>query len=365
MLLLALLSAGVNCFAQRSKSEADAFEISTDHFRRQFFFDLGDGNKMELKLTEKGDIDSVKDIESVLLDAVSDIFKVSDSVYDKLTSKKIFYTIDGNNLKKIRIQTWKDNSVRDYIIIDDKPGRLKILQDTLIITKELYTVRAHSFFTLKPEQHYYRIILSLNNLRDLGSYMGGTLNAKVKTLQTNLNSWVYKNGAVRLKADSSIYAAAKAGNISGGDIFIVRGSIDAQNYKSYFVPSISLSLSFVSNKEFIRRELGVGTEFHFLFSKNAERDLRTRRNLFVVMSYGKAAIDTKGKKVNGGAISLYPYLSFGWLVDRRGNYYDKHTVKLGWGRLALFGGSTKVEPTFYFHDFFKEFTPSLRVVQQF
>jgi hypothetical protein len=63
--------------------------------------------------------------------------------------------------------------------------------------------------------------------------------------------------------------------------------------------------------------------------------------------------------------SLQVIISIGYLIRRDGAYFDKHSLRLGMGRLSLFEGKTQIEPMLYFHDLFREVTPGIRWIQRF
>ena len=66
-----------------------------------------------------------------------------------------------------------------------------------------------------------------------------------------------------------------------------------------------------------------------------------------------------------GYTKISPAISIGYLIRRKGDFYEKNTFKLGLGRYAPFGGSLRIEPAFYFKNLFKGITPSLRITQYF
>ena len=103
-------------------------------------------------------------------------------------------------------------------------------------------------------------------------------------------------------------------------------------------------------------------ENHFRFDTNDSGNLDTYINDFLTLIYERENIMTGNLN---GVTRLSPALSLGYLIRKSGDLYEENTFKLGLGRYAAFAGSLRIEPTFYFHDFFKEFSPSLRVTQYF
>lgn len=364
-MLALLISAAAATYAQYAKQIQDPFDVSPENFKRQFFFDLGNGNKAEIKLTEKSNLDYLKNLDSLVKIVEQDLLPFRDSFTDPLASRRIFYMMDAPGMVKIRVQNLPAPASSDYIKTDGVIAFLKITQDSLVITGRVRRKPVAAFFPLRPAWDYYRISFYLNDLNDLTRYMDGRLNEKIAVLHDNLDKvWLAKNGKVQIRSDSSITAVADRGNIGGGDLYIVRYSVDVQNYKNHFVPSATISAAIVSSHNLIRREFALSTEFHFLFSTDSAGKTHSYPNLFLTLSYGSARIDPKAIRSSSAAVNLYPYISLAYLIKRKGEFYDKHSFKIGVGRFTLFGGSTKVEPSFYFSNFFKTLTPSFRIVQQ-
>jgi hypothetical protein len=90
--------------------------------------------------------------------------------------------------------------------------------------------------------------------------------------------------------------------------------------------------------------------------------LKTFRNDFVTLTYGQAKV-----KKNSAAkdVSFLNVFSLGYLVKQKGNYFEKNTFRVGAGQISLFSGKIKIEPLFYFNNFFKGVTPGLRLMAYF
>ncbi|MEO6671088.1 MAG: hypothetical protein ABIN36_16520, partial [Ferruginibacter sp.] len=341
--------AAISTHAQYSNKIQDPFDVSPENFKRQYFFELGNGNRAEIKLTEISNLDYLKNVDSLLEVVVKDLMPLRDSFADPLASRRIQYMMDAPGLVKIRIQNFPGPASSDYIKSDGVIASLKITQDSLFITGRVRGKPASAFFPLKPAYDYYRICFYLNDINDLAGYMDGRLNEKVARLHDNLDKrWIYKKGKVQTSRDSTITAMANRGRIGGGDLYIVRFSVDAQNYKYRFVPSATISGAIVSSRNLTRREFAIGTEFHFLFSNDIAGKTHSYPNLFITVSYGSTKIDPKAMRSAYASVNLLRYISLAYLVDRKGEFYDKHSFKIGIGRFSLFGGSTRVEPGFYF-----------------
>lgn len=364
ILLFMLLITGImeEMHGQSADTAADLYDVSPASFRRRFFFDLGDYNRMELKCTAANDLDALANIDSILAVVKKDLYVFRDSFANPMFTYRLWYNMDGSDVKKIRVQRTSKPNTSDFVIISGKPAQLKITQDTVIITCRLTRNKVSAFFPMRPQYDYYQVCFYLNDLQQLAAYMDGRLNDKIALLRRDYKfDWRRDNGRILLKADSTISVTNARGYIGEATAFFLRLSTDFQNYKDHFVPATTLSAHLVSKINQVRREFSFATEFHFLFKKENDR-LRTYKNIFLNVAYGRARVEPASSFNNRVAVQLQTYLAAAVLVKRSGTYYDPHTMRLGIGQLLLFG-TTRIEPAFYFHDVFKNVTPSLRLVQ--
>ena len=155
---------------------------------------------------------------------------------------------------------------------------------------------------------------------------------------------------------------SQEGSEAGGDFFTLRFSVDAQNYKNYFVPAFSLGGGLIISHDEFKRDIGLLWEPNFFFAKNAQGNLQTFRNDFLTLTFGQGPVRDFSPLKESTFITV---ISFGYLIHRQGEFIDKRSFRIGAGNLSLFEGKTKIEPSFYFTDFFKHVTPSLRWIQSF
>ena len=359
-----LISAKENLFAQTSNTEK-TFELPANNIKRKFLISLDKGDKMQIELTDISDIKYLRNVDSLVKMFINDVKALKDSllIQDELISRRIDYIIDTSSRKKIRILKFPQTG-SSFLVDKSDIALLKLEQDTITITGVVATQSTGIFFRKQTELHYYRVSFFLNNLEDLSAYRDGRLNEKINSLKKNVSTnWSEKGGITHLKKDPSITAATAGGHIGGGDFLSLRFSVDAQNYRNYFVPSATLGFAIVTNNNLIRREFSIVSEQHFLFArKDSTNKPETFRNSFLTLSYGRTALKNIDSKFSS---SLYPFISVGYLIKRRGDFYDKNTFKVGVGKISLFGGTTKIEPVFYFNNFFKGVTPSFRITQSF
>jgi hypothetical protein len=364
-----MLVTGINgkTIAQNEPTLTNAdkvFNLPNGYLKRSFTADLGKGNKMQIELTDLEDLDRFKNIDSLLRIFLQDMIPFKDSLSDELASKRIDYLTDGLGRKKIRIRLSKPDGA-SFLLQQGNISVLKLEQDTVVFSGSyLYTV---STTILKPftEMHYYRLSFFVNQLSDLNGFLVLNLNEKVSAIQKNKKSrWIKGDDAVwHIKnGDKSIYANHQpAGYNSGtgtGDYLTSLTTVNIQNYKNYFVPSVSLGIGLGFNNGKIKQEIGVLWEPNFLFSKNVSGGLHTYRNDFLTFSYKRTL---PGKEHEAPAFSFSNGFTIGYLIRRSGDFYEKNTVRIGMGRVSLFNNKINIEPVIYFNNFFKGVTPGLKL----
>lgn len=348
-------------------SNADrVFNIPADQVKRSFTVNLGKGNVMKVELTDIEDLERFKNIDSLVKIFLQDMNPLKDSLADELSSKHIDYLTDELGRKKIRIRISKPVG-SSFLLQQGNLAALKLEQDTIVFSGSyLYTVTST---LLKPfkEIRYYRLSFFVNQWTDLNQLSATGLNEKVSTIQKNRKSrwkkdsdgnWHIKNG------DPSIFSDHQpAGYVSGtGDYLTSLTSTAFQNYKNYFVPSASLGIGLVFSNGKIKRELGLLWEPNFFFSKNAQGSLQTYRNDFLTFSYRRSSLKN-GNDIP--AVSFLNAFSFGYLIRRSGDFFDKNSMRFGVGAVSLFKNRINIEPVFYFNNLFKGITPGLRLAVNF
>jgi hypothetical protein len=135
-----------------------------------------------------------------------------------------------------------------------------------------------------------------------------------------------------------------------------------QNYKHYFVPSFSLGVGVIISTPHFKRDIVLSWDPHFFFAKDGHDKLKTFRNDFLTLTWGQGVVENNEPRKESHLLFI---MSLGYLIKREGEYFDKNTLRMGGGRLSLFGGKTKFEPVIYFDNFFKGVTPGLRWIQSF
>ena len=370
-LLMLVMSITGTAIAQKEPVVTNAdriFNIPSNYLKRSFTADLGKGNKMQIDLTDIEDLERFKNIDSLLRIFLQDIIPLEDSLSGELASKRIDYFTDEMGRKKIRIRLSKPDGA-SFLLQQGNLSALKLEQDTVIFSGS-YVYKVTSTL-LKPftEMRYYRLSFFVNQLSNLNTLSSAGLNEKINTIQKNKNSrwikdgegiWHIKNG------DKSIYSNHQAaGYVSGtgaGDYLTSLTAVSIQNYKNYFVPSASLGIGLGFNNGKAKKELGLLWEPNFFFAKNTQGNLQTYRNDFLTFSYKRFPLKNENDVQSFSFINGF---SFGYLIRRKGEFFEKNTMRIGVQAASLLKGKVNLEPVLYFDNFFKGLTPGLRLTVNF
>ncbi|MEO5944539.1 MAG: hypothetical protein ABIP30_13905 [Ferruginibacter sp.] len=367
---LMMLFSGISgaLYAQGNTAADKIFQAPMENVERRFLIELGQENKMQIELANINDLEYIRNIDSLLQVFRNDMEPFKDSLADNISSKRVDYIIDTAGKKKIRIQQFYTKGSSFYINNGDV-SLLKSEQDTIHISGMIPYEKKESHHRITKSIRYYHVTFYINRISEMATYMDGRLNEKIKSIQNNMKA--QKKDAVRdqqwqsiagwrvaLKTDKTITAKKPEGYIVKPGAFIsLWASVNIENYKNYFVPSVSLGPHFTFNNTYYKREVELLWEPTFFFSSNGIGKLKTYRNDFLTLTFAQGFIKDNDplKTTNMSAV-----LSFGYLLNRSGNYFDKNTFRLGAGRLLLFDGKLGIEPSIYFNNFFKAVTPSIK-----
>jgi hypothetical protein len=333
-------------------------------FNRKFTINFDNGNKLAIWVSDVNDLQQLTNLDSLVQVFLKDIDPLKDSLANELSAKSINYFTDKQNRKKIRLLQYPPIGSSFFV---DRGGiaALKTVQDTIYMVGILPDPPRPADNTSLKHPRYYSLTFYLNDWSDVRNYINGGLNAKIKTLLTNINGkWVKVKGTGthRLQADNDITAFQSRGYGAGYSFLAGHITVNAQNYKQYFVPSFSLGLrATLTNKERSYKWMpGVLWEPHFFFSKDAQGNLKTHRNDFLMLVYAQGGTTDRDPRKE---FSFSTHVSFGYLVHRSGDYFDKNSFRLGGGQIQL--KKTTIEPCMYFNNFFKGVSPAIKISQSF
>lgn len=360
--LMLAISISSHSLAQENsnKTISDKMFDQPTEVTRKFLIALDKGNKVQIALANINDLDHLNNLDSMFRMLMQDIEPFKDSLSDELTSKRIDYLVDSTGAKKIRLQQYRPQGAV-YLLNKGEAAALKLEQDTINYIGAVYYGTKDGTFL---KTRYYRISFFLNNINQLPACLNGSLQQKVSNLRQNISSkWISSSdGQTHLKKDYTVSADVHNVYVAGSDFIALTAGADIQNYKNYFVPSLSIGAALTLNNSYFKRQIGLFWEPQFLFFKNGQGQLQTYRNDFLTLILAQGFIrDSHAKK----ELNFLSIISLGYQVKRSGGYYDKNSFRFGAGRLSILEGRVKLEPAIYFNNFFKGVTPSLRLSMSF
>lgn len=359
--VLTLLSiTGTLCAQHQIRVGTKAFGISYDNLERRFWIDMGKGNSLCLELEDEQDIARFTNVDSLLMVFMADMKPFNDSLSDPLAWHIIDYVIDAAGKKKLRLQTFHPQA-SSFLLDQAEPASLRLEQDTIRIVLEYPVSAGRRHDGIRQD----RLSLYLNDYHQLSNYITGGLNEKIRWLGQHMRSyWVRKGKIWQMEKDPAITAPQPAGYIAmAHDVFFLGSEIQVNvgNYKNYFAPSFGLGLGLNFNKGSAYRTLAFLWQPVFLWQTNAQGHLQTYRNDFLTVELSRELKDE-----NTARMAVFnPYVSFGWLVRRDGDFFEKNSYRLFMGTAKLTKNNLYVQPGMYFHDLFKNVTPAVNLKLDF
>ncbi len=346
------------------------FDIEPDYFKRKFLVDLGKGNHLQVETVEMEDLEQITNVDSLLRIYLQDITLFKDSLSNELATRRIDYVLDAGGKNKVRIRSYAPDG-SSFLVQKGNMASLKLAQDTVFITGEVpYNTNAGKSGSFIVHR-FYRIGLFVNQLNNIQDYTDGRLNEKMTTIRKSEHArwvsaaWPEERWQIR-KGDKSISAAQPAGYSSGlGDYLRINAGLNLQNYKNYFTPSFNISAAIVVNAKKVKYDIGLAWEPHFIFAKNSLGNLQTYRNDFITLTAGFDPKTEKARNHNEAHFDFFRHFSFGYLVTRKGDFFEPNTFRFGTGGIDWLNGKIKLEPVLYFHNFLKGATPGLRLSVNF
>jgi hypothetical protein len=361
--VLALLSILEKLCAQtRFAAESDATGrssqlftgVSGEHFESRFIIDLGKGNHLSLELEDKKDLEKLSNIDSLLLVFIADMKPFEDSLSDPLSWHLIDYVVDAAGKKRLRFQSFLPTA-SSFLLDQAEPAALRLEQDTIRIVLEYPAVSGRRHDGIRQD----RLTLYMNNYHEIANYITGGLNEKVRWLEKNINGyWVRDKNNYRAEKDPSISSALPAGyiTVSNDQLYSII-QVNVGNYKNYFAPSFSLGVGVSFKRQETTRKFMAIWQPLFLFGTNDQGHMQTYRNEFVIFNMYR----DWNKPPHISYINFDPSVSFGFMVRRDGDFFEKNSYFFGIGHVNLLRHVIELQPGMYFHDLFKEVTPSVKL----
>ncbi len=321
-------------------------------------------NKINLELNHISQLKALPNLDSLLGVSLKAIKQIVDSTPTDIFGRRIDVRPVDN---KVEIRMVSNESNQNTLVYQNgNLNNLKLDKDTLRII----------FYPQDEQlqyQKYYPAFLSIhvNHLTDLFNFESNSIAPCIALLKKSFNEeFLQKSNANKsysavfdMNEQKMIFPSTKMIQKKGvraysgfqnnestilpaiyGSMQFVRGS---------FVPSFAAGLSYIisENKRYDHRVF-LMWEPYFFFSNN-NNQFKTDRNDFI--SFRKVDFDKPEK----GGWSFVQNFSVGYLVGRRGNWFEPNTFKFSLPGIR--NHTLQIEPEFYFNNFFRNFSPTLRL----
>src|SRR6201991_5192481 len=259
----------------------EIFTLPPFSIKRTFHADLGKGNQFRLEIGDPTNVSHLQNVDSLLMVFLSDLKAFHDSLADPLTVKRIDYLIESSGRKQLRLRQFRPTA-STFLLDGKEPAQLRLRQDTIYIL----LLSTHG-----TTSRYDRFGFFINSYDELESLVTSGLNEKVRLMKDwkDGGKWRSRLGHSAInETDPSVTADA-----NNKDQLLLNIYMNAQNYKNYFVPSVSLGATIRLVRGFNKHDFGAYWEPNFFFSANAQGHPETFRNDFIVFHYGYDRSDNK------------------------------------------------------------------------
>lgn len=332
----------------------------------RFDFILPHNNRMIVEVHRLAHLQQLPDLDSLFKKIWADLKPIYDSLSDPLMVHRVDYLGYGTDTR-IRIKKYPPRGTY-YSYKDDELVQLKVDQDTLrfkgYIDKTV-NVRGRA---IQFAFNYYTVTLVLNNISDVTRIPDGMLASGIKLLLPDLGPSIKKSPN---KTNYNFYYAAydlstgkrvspvRLDNLEFGKKhgFAPYAQVAIQYARGAWVPSAGAGIEYYYNKmKYSKFAMRLIWEPHFYFQRDDKDKVVLQRNDFITLRFQSMFKNS----VPGNNFEFNQNFSFGALIHREGDLFEKGTFKFG-----LPGLQTKnilLEPEFFFNDFFRHFSPSLKLL---
>jgi hypothetical protein len=325
-----------------------------------YFYNVSNKVTVQLELSRIYQVDLIPNLDSIAQLAIASISPLLDSFkLDGIPRRIDYRNYTGNN--QITIHE-NPASTNNYVIDKNELKMLKVYNDTLRIM----------YVTDKTDvqRNVYRVMyitFITPNLSELKNLKHGVLSSCTALLKEKTVLLKYGRNTM------SIYNASF--NMKENRMFSPSSVkwMEANKRKNEFTPNLYASTQLLNGQ--VSTSVAVGVRYSYgrwrsyrnqlylmwepyFFFTNQNNSIQTFRNDFITLRL-REGVDAK----RDNNFNFQSNISIGYLVGRRGNYFNENTFKIGFPGVS--SGLLQLEPEFIFNNFFKNFSPGLRLTLHF
>ncbi|MCX6208971.1 MAG: hypothetical protein NTZ59_05575 [Bacteroidetes bacterium] len=320
-------------------------------------------------------------IDSIIDIVKNDLQYLSDSLKEDAITRKLEYAVFGEqNRMRIIDYAYRPNS---YIVHNKELKQLKTNRDTITIKLSVFDDDPLKTIDYKdygikmrnaiPKPVYIKFFLNnLKDILDLNTKLVGICVNDIKEknkaniftkefpyLKKEWKSFGLKNYGFSILKDSSFKEEVQVDwNITRRNQknYDAAFSFGFQNAKGAWLSSFNLGARLIStslDKTETHWSLGLDNYFHFYNDANNHFN-RDTYSFLTLRMFQKEEEQQKKK-----GFQFTPGYSFGYLLNRGGNLFEKNTMKMSFPFVS--SGLLHIEPEIFFNDFFKNTNLSLKL----
>ncbi len=340
--LLAQLG-GVN-YSFDSRLDSDAFKKEYPGLlgATSFEIKLSKGNVLLLKAKKYSQLKLVQRPDSLVRLFWDDYRTVVDGIPEDTDGLSVHYALNDNEEPQLR---WKKypQSTTDFTVVDKELVRLKTVQDTLKIVVNKFDREAEMLLLANDLSD---IPALFEEMREKTAFLFESMEKRTDPVVLDRSPEVYGRYLGNRQVQLANFGSDMLMISPGASIGYIRGN---------WMTSLGAGFTFYLEKSKLRPTFGY--HHQYFFGHDAEGKMKAFQNGFAMAGlafFKKSNTNIIGRKpiVQTGSLTL------GYLVHRRGDYYEPNTWRIT-GGLNL-TPNVKVEPEVYFNGTFKNLSPGLR-----
>lgn len=316
---------------------------------------ITNGMSITFEMQKVMQLNNVLTIDSVIQKAFADIQLLKDSIFKQENSYRVDY-----NLYKESVQIRVTEKIgNEYLFTAKNNGlkKVKEYEDTLRINMSEFLKNKKNTNATYNQPFFISLTnLNFSNPTFLKQGMADSILAAIKA---KVNAEKKRDVGMRMygvySSTNNTWPTPLKVNERPNNLYFEPDAYAALQYvRGSWVPSAAVGFQLIKGEYKGKRDVfKLMWEPHFFFSRDVSNKLISDRNDFITFRYYHHQ-----KEGNPFFLETSSF-SVGYLVYRKGDWYEKNTFKFSVpGAVYKF---ISIEPEFFFNDFFRNFSPSLKL----
>ncbi len=375
-ILFFLLMAGTASLLPAQSNIPDASEMlfntpPSGKANAVFSFYLPNKRRLMVEFTNISQINFLPDADSLVQAAAKLLLPLKDSLKADGMVRRVDMVMTSN-FPRIRIINHPEFS-NSFTVRENELLQLKVNQDTIRIIGYAKTGKMVNFSVDGEIQKrdfggQFVITLILDNVEDISSLPANTVEQCLTLLKPKISSYAntgksFLGGSLEFRADFNMRTGQMFSPANGRFIRVRERSFEPyigfsyQYVRGAFVPGLQLGYRYNYSNAYSKNSFRLYQELETFFSRDSNQKLQIDKNEFVVFQFSQV------EKSKTNQLSLAGNFTLGYLYQRRGEWYEPHTFKLGLPILT--SKHISIEPQFVFNGWFKNMSPAIKIVFHF